>query len=266
MTSFAFTKMHGLGNDFVVINANKVNTPITPAMVRRMSDRHTGIGCDQVLILGNGAAADTFKYTIYNSDGSSAEHCGNGARCIARYVKENGLSTAKAVTFQMASRAIHTHYHDDDQISVDMGAVSFDPEFEVIFKHETFTIMPVMLSNPHAITIAPLDGDQLIAMGEILNHHPRFPAGVNFSAIRIIDKHHIQLDVYERGAGITQACGSAACAAAALGIKRGLLASPCTVTMPGGDCEIICTHENGPVILKGPAVRVFDGVWHDQQP
>lgn len=262
MTSFAFTKMHGLGNDFVVINVAQQSVNITPGLIRRIAHRHTGVGCDQVLVISRTLEKNTFDYAIYNSDGSQAAHCGNGARAVARFVKDQGLTDAPDLAFHMGDRTIHTHYVDNDHISVDMGSVSIEAPFDLLFNHQTLSVTPVMLANPHAIMLGKLDEAELLAVGELLNHHPRFPQGVNVSVIHIDNPQSLQLNVYERGAGITLACGSAACAAVALALKLKRVTSPCTVHMPGGDCEVAWS-KNDTLILTGPAVRVFEGVWHD---
>lgn len=262
MTSFAFTKMHGLGNDFVVINQAQQSVNITPGLVRRIANRQTGIGCDQVLVINTTDKKNAFDYVIYNGDGSQAAHCGNGARAVARFVKDHGLSDAADNTFTMLSRSIHTHYVDNDHISVDMGGVNIDSPFDLMFNHQTLSVTPVMLANPHAIIMGLLDKTELMAIGELLNHHPRFPDGVNVSIMRIENPQSLHIAVYERGVGITLACGSAACAAAALAFKLKRVTSPCTVHMPGGDCEVAWSS-NDTLILTGPAVRVFEGVWHD---
>lgn len=263
MTSFAFTKMHGLGNDFVVIHLNGNADIITPGLIRRIADRHTGIGCDQVLVIKSTSEKNIFDYVIYNGDGSQAAHCGNGARAVARFVKDQGLSDAADLTFNMPTRTIHTHYVDNDHISVDMGNVTIEAPFDLMFNHRILSVTPVMLANPHAIIEGQLDKSELMAVGELLNHHPRFPEGVNVSVIQIENTQSLQLAVYERGAGLTQACGSAACAAVAFALNKKRVSSPCIVHMPGGQCEVACSNNNT-IILTGPAVRVFEGVWHDK--
>ncbi len=257
-----FCKMHGLSNDFVVIDNVTQSINLNKDIIKSMADRRTGIGCDQVLVIGNSNNAD-FSYTIYNADGSEAFHCGNGARCVARFIHEQGLSNKKTLSLSLKHQTISVEVKDDEHITVAMGKPVFLPDFQVKIDSHSMTIHSVTLGNPHAILIEePKQTLDLLVLGKTLNEHKQFPEGVNVSIIQKIDQHRIQLVVYERGVGVTQACGSAASAAAAFVMHEKLAQSPIIVSMPGGQCEVTWPDVNQSIYLTGSATTVYSGIWY----
>ena len=268
-----FTKMHGLGNDFVVIDAVRQNFALTPAQASFLADRHRGVGCDQILVVGKPSRPGVdFAYRIFNADGSEVEQCGNGARCFVRFVYEQGLSEQRQIRVETRSGIIVPRLEANGEVSVDMGAPSFEPaalpfvsdSLAVIQPLEVdagvFEITAVSMGNPHAVQVVDqVDEAPVARHGPLIESHPRFPRRVNAGFMQVVDRHAIRLRVYERGAGETQACGSGACAAAVAGIRRGLLDSPVRVAMRGGDLMIAWGGDNTPVIMTGPAVTVFSG-------
>ncbi|MFA7270836.1 MAG: diaminopimelate epimerase [Sterolibacterium sp.] len=268
-----FTKMHGLGNDFVVIDAVRQNFALTPAQASFLADRHRGVGCDQILVVGKPSRPGVdFAYRIFNADGSEVEQCGNGARCFVRFVYEQGLSERRQIRVETRSGIIVPRLEANGEVSVDMGAPSFEPaalpfvsdSLAVIQPLEVdagvFEITAVSMGNPHAVQVVDqVDEAPVARHGPLIESHPRFPRRVNAGFMQVVDRHAIRLRVYERGAGETQACGSGACAAAVAGIRRGLLDSPVRVAMRGGDLMIAWGGDNTPVIMTGPAVTVFSG-------
>jgi diaminopimelate epimerase len=266
-----FTKMHGLGNDFVVLDAiNQAFVP-TPAEARWLADRHFGVGCDQILIVENpGTPGVDFRYRIFNADGGEVEQCGNGARCFVRFVHEQGLTQAREIRVETKSGIIAPRLEADGQVTVDMGAPRFAPA-EIPFTSDTDTavqpldvdgktveISAVSMGNPHAVqVVADIDTAPVTGQGPRIESHPRFPRRVNAGFMQVVDRHAIRLRVYERGAGETLACGTGACAAVVAGIRRGLLDSPVRVTTRGGDLSIAWAGSNEPVMMTGPATTVF---------
>ena len=275
-----FTKMHGAGNDFVVIDAIHQQIAFTPAQWQRLADRRFGVGADQMLVVEKPQSAGVdFRYRIYNSDGGEVEQCGNGARAFVRYVTEKGLTAKRAIRVETLSGVIEPRMEDDGGITVDMGApvlepalVPFDaggleghPEnddtlWPLDVNGHTVLVSAVSMGNPHSVQVvddvdtAPVQQD-----GPAIEHHPRFPKRVNAGFMQIVDRHAIRLRVFERGAGETLACGTGACAAVVAGIRRGLLASPVRVETRGGELSIAWAGGAAPVLLTGPAVTVFDG-------
>ncbi|MCX8016581.1 MAG: diaminopimelate epimerase [Rhodocyclaceae bacterium] len=268
-----FTKMHGLGNDFVVFDAVRQAFVPTPAQARWLADRHFGIGCDQILVVEPPTRADAdFRYRIFNADGGEVEQCGNGARCFVRFVHEAGLTTQREIRVETLSGIIAPRLEDDGQVTVDMGVPRFLPadipfladsddlvqrlEFDGRFAE----ITAVSMGNPHAVQVvrsvasAPLERD-----GPLIEAHPLFPKRVNAGFMEVVDRHAIRLRVYERGAGETLACGTGACAAVVVGIRRGLLDSPVKVTMKGGELSVAWQGPGASVWMTGPAVTVFTG-------
>lgn len=259
MTEFKFCKMHGLGNDFVVIDNVNQSVKLDKKTIQALADRRTGVGCDQVLLVGPSEQAD-FSYTIFNADGSTALHCGNGARCVARFIHEQGLSDKTALTLAMPSQTITAEIKDYDHITIAMGIPEFSPSFEL---DPEITVHPITLGNPHAIIIKSPEQDlNLEAVGKLLNSHQNFPDGVNVTVIQTIEKNAIRINVYERGVGPTQACGSAATASAALVQHNKLAQSPVQVIMPGGQCEVTWPDPAKSIYLTGPATQVYTGTWH----
>ena len=266
-----FTKMHGLGNDFVVLDAiNQAFVP-TPAQARWLADRHFGVGCDQLLIVEKASAPDVdFRYRIFNADGSEVEQCGNGARCFVRFVHEQGLTEKREIRVETQSGLIAPRLEADGQVTVDMGAPRFVPA-DIPFTSDTdaavqpldldgqtIEISAVSMGNPHAVqVVADVDSAPLAEQGPRIESHPRFPRRVNAGFMQVVDRHAIRLRVYERGAGETLACGTGACAAVVAGIRRGLLDSPVRVTTLGGELSIAWAGNNAPVLMTGPATTVF---------
>jgi diaminopimelate epimerase len=270
-----FTKMHGLGNDFVVLDAIKQNFVPTPAQVRFLADRHFGVGCDQLLVV---ESADTpgvdFRYRIFNADGGEVEQCGNGARCFVRFVHEQGLTDKREIRVETQSGLITLRLEADGQVTVDMGAprfltaeIPFDSQTDAVVQPldvsgRTVEISVVSMGNPHAVqVVADVDVAPVAELGPLIESHPRFPRRVNAGFMQIIDRHAIRLRVHERGAGETLACGTGACAAVVVGIRRGQLDSPVRVSTRGGDLSIAWNGTTGeivqPVLMTGPAITVF---------
>ena len=266
-----FTKMHGLGNDFVVIDAVNQQISLSPEQLRRLADRHLGIGCDQILLIEKAEGDADFRYRIFNADGGEVEQCGNGARCFVRYVHDRGMTGKKEVRIETLSGVVIPKLEADGEVTVNMGVPKFDPA-EIPFIAEQAPTYPlrlddreveisvVSMGNPHAVqVVSDLDGAPVLTEGPLIEKHPRFPQRVNAGYMQVIDPHHIRLRVYERGAGETLACGTGACAAAVAGIQRGLLESPVRVSFSTGNLFIRWEGENQPVWMTGPAITVFDG-------
>ncbi|ODT62722.1 MAG: diaminopimelate epimerase [Nitrosomonadales bacterium SCN 54-20] len=267
-----FTKMHGLGNDFVVIDAVNQQISLSPQQLRRLADRHLGVGCDQILLIEKAEGDADFRYRIFNADGGEVEQCGNGARCFVRYVHDHGMTDKKEVRIETLSGVVIPKLEADGEVTVNMGVPKFDPvEIPFIAEQRAPTyplplddkqveISSVSMGNPHAVqVVSDLDNAPVLTEGPVIEKHSRFPQRVNAGYMQVIDPHHIRLRVYERGAGETLACGTGACAAAVAGIQRGLLESPVRVSFSTGDLFIRWEGENQPVWMTGPAVAVFDG-------
>ncbi|QBQ53913.1 diaminopimelate epimerase [Nitrosococcus wardiae] len=269
----AFTKMQGLGNDFVVIDTISQPLSLTASQVRRIADRRLGIGCDQVLLVAPPPSPEVdFGYRIFNADGGEVEQCGNGARCFARFVREQGLTGKERLQVQTAGGVIHLHLETDKQVTVDMGVPRFAPD-EIPFKadHEAdyyllefdkqrVEIGAVSMGNPHCVLRVPeIDTAPIAYWGPILERHPRFPQRVNVGFVQVISPGHIRLRVYERGAGETPACGTGACAAMVIGRRRGWLSGQVYVDLPGGRLGIHWAGEGQSVWMTGPAETVFEG-------
>ena len=267
-----FTKMHGLGNDFVVIDATAAPVELTAARVRFLADRHFGVGCDQLLVVEPATRPDVdFRYRIFNADGGEVEQCGNGARCFVRFVHDQGLTDKTAIRVETRGGIIAPRLEADGQVTVDMGVPVLDPA-RVPFASDsdaavqplqvgeaTLAITAVSMGNPHAVqVVADVDAAPVASQGPAIESHPRFPARVNAGFMQVLDAHHVRLRVYERGAGETLACGTGACAAVVAGVLRELLLSPVTVDTRGGRLQIAWDGPGTPVRMTGPAVRVFD--------
>lgn len=267
-----FTKMHGLGNDFVVIDAISQPVDLSPARVRFLADRHFGVGCDQLLVVEAPTQAGVdFRYRIFNADGGEVEQCGNGARCFVRFVHDKGLTDKRAIRVETESGIIQPRLEDDGQVTVDMGVpvldparIPFDSDTDAVVQplvvgRDTLAVTAVSMGNPHAVqVVADVDQAPVEAQGPAIESHPRFPARVNAGFMQVVDTHSIRLRVHERGAGETLACGTGACAAVVAGILRGLLESPVRVETRGGALSIAWAGRGEPVLMTGPAVSVFD--------
>jgi len=268
----AFTKMHGLGNDFVVIDGVRVPVELAADEVRRVADRRTGVGCDQVLVIEPARDGADFGYRIFNADGGEVEQCGNGARCVAQFVREHGLTTADRVTFATRGGMIRTERLADDRIAVDMGVPRFDPA-EVPFaadraadRHDldvdgvVWRVGTVSMGNPHAVLLVDDAGRAPVTtLGPAIERHPRFPQRANVGFVQVHTPAHIRLRVWERGAGETLACGTGACAAVAVGRRQGLLGESVTVDLAGGALVIDWAGGDNPLWMTGPATTVFEG-------
>lgn len=268
-----FTKMHGLGNDFVVIDATRAPVELTRERVAAIADRHFGVGCDQLLVVEPASQPGVdFRYRIFNADGGEVEQCGNGARCFVRYVHDKGLTGKREILVETRSGVIAPRLRDDGLVTVDMGVpvlvpadVPFVSDSDAVVQPldvagEMVAITAVSMGNPHAVqVVADVEAAPVVAQGSLIERHPRFPARVNAGFMQVVDTHHIRLRVFERGAGETLACGTGACAAVVAGILRGLLESPVRVDTRGGALEIAWAGEGSPVLMTGPAVTVFEG-------
>ena len=268
-----FTKMHGLGNDFVVLDGVRQQFSLTPEQLRYLGDRHFGVGCDQILVVEKPTQGGVdFRYRIFNADGGEVEQCGNGARCFVRFVHEQGLTDKREIRVETMKGVITPRLEGDGKVTVDMGVPRFLPH-EIPFLHdddvvvynldvadETLEVSVVSMGNPHAVqVVASVDDAPVGEHGPLIEAHARFPQRVNAGFMQVVDKHAIKLRVYERGAGETLACGTGACAAAVAGIRRGLLESPVRVSTRGGDLTIAWGGEGRPVLMTGPAQTVFSG-------
>jgi diaminopimelate epimerase len=268
-----FTKMHGAGNDFVVIDGVRQSIGLSPEQFRFIADRHFGIGCDQILLVEKSQRDDTdFRYRIFNADGSEVEQCGNGARCFVRFVHDQKLTSKREIVVETKSGLISPCLAGDGRVTVNMGAPIFDPSHipfvsdshEVVqplqLANETVQITAVSMGNPHAVQIvADIEAAPVTTQGPLIEHHPRFPRRVNAGYMQIVDREHIRLRVFERGSGETLSCGSGACAAVVAGIRRKLLDNTVQVATRGGLLTITWAGERSPVMMTGPAITVFEG-------
>jgi diaminopimelate epimerase len=266
--------MHGLGNDFVVLDATSRPLALTTEQLRFVADRHFGIGCDQILQVERPRDGDTdFYYRIFNADGNEVEQCGNGARCFARYVHDRGLTDKSEIRVGTAGGVIVPQLEPDGRVSVDMGVPRFAPEdvpfvaparaltYSLQLARRTVEVSVLSMGNPHAVQIVEdVAAAPVATQGPQIETHPRFPRGVNAGFMEIVDAHRIRLRVYERGAGETLACGTGACAAVVAGIARGLLdRDGVAVETRGGELRVAWSGDERPVIMTGPAVTVFEG-------
>ncbi len=268
-----FTKMHGLGNDFVVIDAINQSVNLDTHQLRLLADRRHGVGCDQILLVEASDRPDSaFRYRIFNADGGEVEQCGNGARCFARFVREKGLTDADRIPVHTRSGLLELIVQANDQVTVNMGVpvlepadIPFEapvraPQYALSVEGETLEIGAVSLGNPHAVMEVPhIDTAHVAQLGPLIESHPRFPNRVNAGFMEIVDRSHIRLRVYERGAGETLACGSGACAAVVAGRLWNELDERVEVELRGGNLVVSWAGENQPVLMTGPATFVFEG-------
>jgi diaminopimelate epimerase len=269
----AFTKMQGAGNDFVVLDGVSRQLALTPAQLRHLADRHFGVGCDQILLVEAPRVAGTdFRYRIFNADGGEVEQCGNGARCFVRFVRERGLTDKSEIRVETAAGIIMPRLEAAGEVTVNMGAPVFAPK-RIPFVTDsdalvqplqvngtTVEISAVSMGNPHAVqVVADVDAAPVTTQGQLIERHARFPERVNAGYMQVEDRGRIRLRVYERGTGETLACGTGACAAVVVGIRRGLLDACVRVSTRGGDLTIRWEGADNPVWLTGPAVTVFEG-------
>ena len=271
--SFKFTKMEGAGNDFIVIDATTNPFSLRPSLIKRLSDRHFGIGFDQLLVVEKSQRKDVdFAYRIYNSDGGEVNQCGNGARCFAKFVYDKKLTTKTEIVVETRSGLIKPKLEDDGEVSVDMGMPLFSPKdiplnvdqqqntYRLTLNDRDMEFGSVSMGNPHAIFFtANLGTTPVSEWGPLLESHPTFPERANISFVQVSSRNQLKMRVWERGAGETLACGTAACAAVVFGIKEGLLDRVCDVSLPGGVLNVSWTGDDQSVFLKGPATTVFEG-------
>ena len=268
-----FTKMHGAGNDFVMLDGVRQNIQLTPEQLRLLADRHFGVGCDQILIVEKPVNKGVdFRYRIFNADGGEVEQCGNGARCFMRFVHDQKLTTKREILVETRSGLISPRLEQDGRITVNMGPPVFESAripFDggsgaasepLAVAGETLDISVLSMGNPHAVQLVPdVERAPVEKLGPLIEHHPRFPKRVNAGFMQVMDRHSLRLRVYERGAGETLSCGTGACAAAVTGIRRGLLDSPVNVATRGGVLTVRWDGEGKPVLMTGPAISVFSG-------
>jgi diaminopimelate epimerase len=268
-----FTKMHGLGNDFVVFDGISQTVALTPEQCRHIADRHFGVGCDQILLVEQSSRDDVdFRYRIFNADGGEVEQCGNGARCFVRFVHDHGLTDKTSIRVETASGIIEPRLLDNGLVKVNMGAPRFVPadvpfaaEAEAIsyalkVGQHVIHIAALSMGNPHAVLkVNDLDNAPVDILGPAIESHARFPQRVNAGFMQVLTPHDIRLRVYERGAGETLACGTGACAAAVAGMRQDWLKSPVSVHTRGGDLIIEWAGQDQPVFMTGPAETVFEG-------
>jgi diaminopimelate epimerase len=270
-----FTKMQGLGNDFVVFDGVSERIELQPSDIRHLADRHFGVGCDQVLLVEKATRPDAdFRYRIFNADGGEAEQCGNGARCFVQFVRARGLTDKRSIRVETAGGVIEPVLTANDEVTVNMGMPLFraaDVPFQggegatlepLDVDGGTVMISALSLGNPHAVqVVVSLEQAPVTTQGPLIETHARFPHRVNVGYMQVVDRANIRLRVWERGAGETLSCGTGACAAAVAGIRRGLLDSPVHVATRGGALTIAWGGDGAPVLMTGPAETVFEGEW-----
>ncbi len=268
-----FTKMHGLGNDFMVIDGVTQTVQLDSSLIRRLGDRHFGIGFDQLLLVERSDLPGVdFRYRIFNCDGSEVEQCGNGARCFARFVHDKGLTSKREIAVETAHGLIYPRLEESGEVTVNMGQPRFLPA-EIPFVADAdavihpldlagsqIEISVVSMGNPHAVqVVADTESAPVAEQGPQIEHHPRFPQRVNAGFMQIVSRRAIRLRVFERGAGETLACGTGACAAVVAGIRRGLLDEAVRVSTHGGELTIRWAGGSEPVLMTGPAETVYEG-------
>jgi diaminopimelate epimerase len=268
-----FTKMHGAGNDFVVLDGVRQQIRLTPEQLRLLADRHFGVGCDQILLVETTEFPDAdFRYRIFNADGGEVEQCGNGARCFVRFVHDRGLTHKREIVVETKGGLISPRLEEDGRVTVNMGApiweaarIPFITNSAAVIQPlevngETVQITAVSMGNPHAVqVVADVALAPVVTQGALIEHHPQFPQRVNAGYMQVLDRGHIRLRVFERGAGETLSCGTGACAAVVAGIKRGLLDDHVQVATKGGVLNIAWAGDGAPVLMTGPAISVYTG-------
>lgn len=271
-----FSKMHGLGNDLMVVDAVTQNVYFSPELIRRLADRHLGVGFDQMLVVEPPYDPELdFHYRIFNADGSEVAQCGNGARCFARFVRLKGLTNKRDIRVSTQTGRMVLSVTDDDLVCVNMGEPNFDPQavpFRAAKAEKTYIMRAaeqtvlcgvVSMGNPHCVLqVDDVKTAKVELLGPVLEGHERFPERANIGFMQVVSRDHIKLRVYERGAGETQACGSGACAAVAVGIQQELLSEEVHVELPGGSLHIRWKGPGNPLFMTGPATHVYDGFIH----
>jgi len=264
----SFTKMQGAGNDFVVFDATRQPFALTREQLRRIADRHRGVGCDQILVVERAqqTGAD-FRYRIFNADGGEVEQCGNGARCFVKYVHEHRLTGKREIVVETLGGLIRPRLEDDGEVSVDMGRPVYSGVQTLDVDGERAELAIVSMGNPHAVQVVPdVERAPVTTQGPRLERHARFAQGVNAGYLQVRDRHRIALRVWERGAGETLSCGTGACAAVVAGIAQRLLDSPVRVETRGGALTIAWAGGDNAVVMKGPAETVYDGTLVIKEP
>lgn len=264
--------MHGLGNDFVVIDGVNQSLSLSSTQLHHLADRHFGIGCDQILLIEPAEGEVDFRYRIFNADGGEVEQCGNGARCFGRYVYDRGMTTKKEIRVETLGGLIIPRLEANGDVTVNMGIPKFEPQeipfiaekrariYSLDIDNRQVKIGAVSMGNPHAVQqVLDVNHAPVLTEGPLIEGHPRFPQRVNVGYMEVMDRGHIRLRVYERGVGETLACGTGACAAVVTGIEQGLLEPTVRVSFLGGDVVIHWEGRDEPVWMTGPAVAVFDG-------
>ena len=260
-TPLSFTKMHGAGNDFVVLDCTTRPLQLGAAQVRKLADRHLGIGFDQLLVVERPRAPQAdFRYRIFNADGGEVEQCGNGARCFVKFVHAKGLTQKREIAVETLGGLIRPRLEDDGEVSVDMGRPVLAGDEVLVVDGDEVAVALVSMGNPHAVqVVADVQAAPVTTQGPKLERHARFPQGVNAGYLQVLDRHRARLRVWERGAGETLSCGTGACAAAVVAISRQLLESPVAVQTRGGTLTIAWAGGDNAVSMKGPAALVFEG-------
>ena len=275
MTKLKFTKMHGAGNDFVVIDGVRQEIYLTPEQLRILADRHFGVGCDQILLVERSQNEEAdFRYRIFNADGGEVEQCGNGARCFVRYVHDHKLTGKREIVVETKSGLISPRLEDDGRVTVNMGApifeaarIPFDSDSDAVIQTldvngQTLQITAVSMGNPHVVHIVEdVEKADVATLGPLIENHPRFPKRVNAGFMQIDDREHIKLRVYERGSGETMSCGTGACAAVVSGIRRGLLDHTVHVATHGGVLSISWAGEDKPLFVSTTISRLPVNLW-----
>ena len=253
-----FTKMHGAGNDFVVLDFTEREFSLSGMQLRKLADRQCGIGCDQILVVEKPSRPDAdFRYRIFNADGGEVEQCGNGARCFVRFVHDRGLTDRREIRVETLAGMIVPRLEDDGEVVVDMGA----PQFEGVEKVDGVEVSILSMGNPHAVQVVPdVDQAPVTTQGPVLEHHPRFPNRVNAGYLQVQGRNNARLRVWERGAGETLACGTGACAAVVAAIRLGRLDARVDVDTRGGRLTIEWAGADSHVFMTGPAETVYEGV------
>ncbi len=268
-----FTKMHGLGNDFVVIDAIHQDISLTTEQYRFIADRRQGVGCDQILLVQSPQSSDVdFRYRIFNADGGEVEQCGNGARCFARFVRDKGLSDKSVILVETRTGTIELRIQDDGQVTVNMGPARLQPvdipfiadaqapSYSLEVDGQQYEVGAVSVGNPHVVLdVDDIDSAPVQTLGPLIEHHQRFPNRVNVGFMQVMDRDNIRLRVWERGVGETLACGSGACAAVVSGIIRGWLQPQVMVHLELGELVVSWQGKDQPIIMTGPAQTVFEG-------
>ncbi len=268
-----FTKMHGAGNDFVVVDLISQHCRLRPRDIRKLADRRFGVGCDQVLVVEPPGSPDVdFRYRIYNADGGEVEQCGNGARCFARFVREKKLTGKRVISVETAAGVIELRVLGRSEVQVDMGAPIFEPALIPFSAAEqapsygldidgvNYEIGALSMGNPHAVMrVNDVDDAPVATLGPLIESHPGFPRRVNAGFMQVVSDSSIRLRVYERGVGETLACGTGACAAVVYGRLQGWLSETVTVHLPGGKLSVSWSGEGQPVMMTGPTAVVFEG-------